>query len=58
MAVLVCSFASERTDPEKLERYISYLAEMRDRNRDDPLQTEAIDVLLRRAQSWMSRKQN
>lgn len=56
MAVLVCSFASDRTDSEKLKQYIAYLETMLARNEGNPAQAEAIRILLQRAQRWAGKR--
>jgi hypothetical protein len=56
MAQLICTYASERSQPEKIQRWISDLLEMREECGDDPVRTAMIDLLLGRARGWLEAK--
>jgi len=52
MPFLICTFASERSRPEKIRRWIAYLDEMQSVHRDSPDRLQAITILRSRAASW------
>lgn len=49
---LLCSYASERSHPDKIDRWISELVCYREACAADPKQAEIVDILLRKARSW------
>jgi hypothetical protein len=52
--VLLCSFASHRSSPAKIQRWIAYLEALGERYRDEPEATEVIEHVLARARSWQT----
>lgn len=52
MAVLLCTFASQRSTPEKIRRWIDHLEEKRRKHHDDPEAMKTIEHLLHKAQRW------
>ncbi len=56
-SLLLCSYASERSHPEKIDRWIDELTRYRDTQPRDPKQLETVEILLRKARSWSSRFQ-
>lgn len=57
MALLLCSYASERSRPDKIEAWISELSRYRELHKDDPERLESIEILLNRAHGWLHRRQ-
>ncbi|MQA90959.1 MAG: hypothetical protein GEU90_12090 [Gemmatimonas sp.] len=53
MAFLLCSYASERSRPEKIEAWISELVGLREVHRNYPDRVETIDLFLERARGWL-----
>ena len=53
MPQLICTYASERSHPEKIRRWIADLEQMRRAHGQDPDRAETIDFLLARARSWL-----
>jgi hypothetical protein len=51
-SILLCSYASERSRPEKIERWIRDLVRYREAWSADPLKRETAEILLRKAESW------
>jgi hypothetical protein len=56
-SVLLCSYASENSPPEKIERWISELLDYRRAAPLDPKQVETVDLLLSKALSWNTQVQ-
>jgi hypothetical protein len=56
-SVLLCSYASENSPPEKIDRWISELLDYREAAPLDPKQVETVDLLLRKARSWKTTTQ-
>lgn len=54
MSFLLCSYASERSRPEKIQAWISELVRLRAEHGQVPERAEAIDKLLTKAQSWLA----
>jgi hypothetical protein len=52
--MLLCSFASPRSRPEKIERWIDYLQMLGERHGHDPESARLIEQLLAKARSWGS----
>jgi hypothetical protein len=50
---LICKFASVRSRPEKIERWINYLEEL-EKSHADPQQHESIMRLKSQALSWLA----
>jgi len=57
MAFLVCTYASERSRPEKIEAWISELLGLREEHREYPDRVETIEVLLEKARGWLEAHQ-
>ena len=57
MALLRCSYASERSHPDKIEAWISELSRYREIHKDNPEQLKSIEILLNRANGWLHRRQ-
>jgi hypothetical protein len=53
MSVLFCSFASQRSRPEKIRQWIDYLRDNQQRHRDDPDAVRLFESLLVTAQGWI-----
>jgi hypothetical protein len=51
-SLLLCSYASESSQPEKIDRWISELLNYREACPLDSKQVETVDLLLRKARSW------
>jgi hypothetical protein len=56
-SLLLCSYASERSNPEKIDRWITELTRHRETQLRDPKQLETVEILLRKARSWRARAQ-
>jgi hypothetical protein len=54
MAFILCSFASPRSRPEKIEEWISHLEALRAQHVAYPDRVQTIDRLLSRARQWRS----
>lgn len=52
MTMLLCTFASQRSSPEKIRRWIAHLEEKRSQHQDDPEAVRTIEHLIRKAQRW------
>jgi hypothetical protein len=56
-SLLLCSYASERSHPEKIDRWITELTRYRETQPRDAKQRETVEILLRKARSWRARAQ-
>jgi hypothetical protein len=56
-SLLLCSYASENSPPEKIDRWISDLINVREACPADSKQVETVDLLLRKARSWTTSRQ-
>jgi hypothetical protein len=56
MPFLICTFASERSRPEKIRRWIAYLDELQHAHRDSVDRRHAIAILRSRASGWLEAK--
>jgi hypothetical protein len=52
MSVLLCSFASHRSSPEKIQRWIAHLEAKLESHWDDPDAARVIHALLTKARRW------
>ena len=53
MSSLICSFASQRSDPEKIRLWITYLDRLQQVHRDSAERLETITILRTRAARWL-----
>ncbi len=53
MAFLICTFASKRSEPEKISRWIAHLDELERVHGDHSDRVHTIGVLRSRAMSWL-----
>jgi hypothetical protein len=54
--MLICKFASPRSDLDRIDTWISYLEEKKRRHGGDPDAAHLLDRLLRQAHGWRSRR--
>ena len=54
MSFLLCTFASARSQPERIHRFIAYLEKLRHTHGDHPDRVQTIEHLLKRAHQWLS----
>ena len=54
MAVLFCTFASPRSRPEKIHRWIAYLQENQQRHHDEPEAVDLFESLRTTAERWVA----
>lgn len=50
--MLLCTFASPRSAPDQIQRWIAYLEKLRERHQEDPEAVRLVEALLERARSW------
>jgi hypothetical protein len=53
MSLLICKFASPRSKPEKIQRWIAYLDRVQERALPDASQLELVHQLRSEARSWL-----
>lgn len=58
MPILICSFASPRSRPEKIRRWIAYLDEMGRAQADSRDRLQTISILRSRALGWLESARN
>lgn len=51
--MLICQPVSQRSEPEKIERWISHLEALRGKHRGDATAERTIDHFMGKAQSWI-----
>ena len=52
MPVLICQPVSHRSEPQKIQRWISHLEQLRRKYQDDTDALDTIDRFLSKAQRW------
>jgi hypothetical protein len=52
MPVLICQPVSQRSEPQKIQRWISHLEQMRRQYQDDTDALDTIERFLSKAQRW------
>ena len=55
MTLLICQPVCRRSAPEKIERWISHLEQLKHAHGEDPDALRTIDAFLTRARTWVDR---
>ena len=55
MTLLICQPVCRRSAPDKIERWISHLEQLKRAHEEDPDALRTIDAFLSRARTWVHR---